>query len=256
MSSDTSVIYGIHAVEAALQRGADDVVELITLARHNRRIDRLRDMAVQHGITIRELSAHELDTLCHHQRHQGVAARIAIAERAQTREQAQEQSLEQSLEQLLETVSEPLLLVLDGVQDPHNLGACLRTADAAGVDAVIVPRDKAVGLTPVVHKVACGAAESMPFFQVTNLARTLRQLQQRGIWLIGADERGDNELYSTDLRGPLALVLGAEGKGLRRLTREHCDTIVSIPMAGHVSSLNVSVAAGVCLFEIVRQRRP
>lgn len=244
MSGDTSVIYGIHAVEAALRRDDNDVVELIfAMARNNQRIDRLRDMAGQLGIAIHELPVHELDTLCNHQRHQGVAARIAGAERLQT------------LEQVLDTVAEPLLLVLDGVQDPHNLGACLRTADAAGVDAVIVPRDKAVGLTPVVHKVACGAAESVPFFQVTNLARTLRQIQQRGIWVIGADERGDSGLYAADLRGPLALVLGAEGKGLRRLTREHCDRIVSIPMAGQVSSLNVSVATGVCLFEIVRQRQ-
>lgn len=247
MSDDSALIYGIHAVEAALQRDGNDVVELIVVARHNRRIDKLRDLAGQRGIAIRELAVHELDSLCNFQRHQGVAARVALAERAQ--------ALEQTLEQLLEMVAEPLLLVLDGVQDPHNLGACLRTADAAGVDAVIAPRDKAVGLTPVVHKVACGAAESMPFFQVTNLARTLRQLQQRGIWVIGADERGDSGLYDTDLRGPLALVLGAEGKGLRRLTREHCDRIVSIPMAGHVSSLNVSVATGVCLFEVVRQRR-
>ena len=248
MSDESSVIFGIHAVEAALQQDRNNVVELMAVARHNRRIDKLRDMAGQQGIAIRELAVHELDALCDYQRHQGVAARIAISERPQTPGQP--------LEQILETVAVPLLLVLDGVQDPHNLGACLRTADAAGVDAVIVPRDKAVGLTPVVHKVACGAAESMPFFQVTNLARTLRQLQQRGIWVIGADERGDSGLYATDLSGPLALVLGAEGKGLRRLTREHCDRIISIPMAGHVSSLNVSVAAGVCLFEIVRQRQP
>jgi 23S rRNA (guanosine2251-2'-O)-methyltransferase len=147
------------------------------------------------------------------------------------------------------------LLVLDGVQDPHNLGACLRTADAAGVHAVIVPQDRAVGLTPVVHKVACGAAETMPFYQVTNLARTLRMLQQEGVWLIGADEGGDSDLFGADLKGPVALVMGAEGKGLRRLTRDLCDVMISIPMAGQVSSLNVSVATGVCLFEVVRQRR-
>jgi 23S rRNA (guanosine2251-2'-O)-methyltransferase len=147
------------------------------------------------------------------------------------------------------------LLVLDGVQDPHNLGACLRSADAAGVDAVIVPKDKAAGLTPVVRKVACGAAENVPFFQVTNLARTLRDLQERGIWLIGAAGEAESSLYQADLRGPLALVMGAEEQGMRRLTREHCDVLVNIPMAGSVESLNVSVATGICLFEAVRQRR-
>jgi 23S rRNA (guanosine2251-2'-O)-methyltransferase len=239
-----TVIYGIHAVKGALQRDAGAVRELMLVpSRHNRRLDSLRSLAGQAGVVVRELSTQELDSLCHHQRHQGVAARVAAGERPL------------ALEQVLESVAQPLLLVLDGVQDPHNLGACLRTADAAGVDAVIVPRDKAVGLTPVVHKVACGAADSVPFFQVTNLARTLQQLQQRGIWVIGADERGDSELYAADLHGPLALVLGAEGKGLRRLTRERCDVVVSIPMAGRVASLNVSVAAGVCLFEVVRQRQ-
>ena len=148
----------------------------------------------------------------------------------------------------------PFLLVLDGVQDPHNLGACLRSADAAGVHAVIVPKDRATGITDIVSKVACGAAEAVPFFQVTNLARVLRELQQRGIWLVGLDERGEQTVYDMDLSGPLALVLGAEGGGLRRLTREHCDHVVAIPMAGTVSSLNVSVATGVCLFEARRQR--
>jgi len=238
------VIYGIHAVKAALERDAEGIIEvMLGPMRNNRRLDSLRGLAGQTGVSVRELPASELDALCHYQRHQGVAARVVVGERPQV------------LDQVLESVEQPLLLVLDGVQDPHNLGACLRTADAAGVDAVIVPRDKAVGLTPVVHKVACGAADSVPFFQVTNLARTLRDFQQRGIWVIGADERGDSELYTTDLHGPLALVLGAEGKGLRRLTREHCDVVVSIPMAGQVSSLNVSVATGVCLFEIIRQRQ-
>jgi 23S rRNA (guanosine2251-2'-O)-methyltransferase len=242
--SEVSIIYGIHAVSAALNQDATEIIELMMVSSHNRRLDSLRAAADQAGISIRELGVHELDTLSQYQRHQGVVARIVIG-----------QAEQQSLEQLLATVEQPFLLILDGIQDPHNLGACLRTADAAGVDAVIVPRDKAVGVTPVVRKVACGAAESMPLFQVTNLARTLRQLQQAGLWIIGADERGDKGLYVADLRGPLALVLGAEGKGLRRLTREHCDMMVSIPMAGQVSSLNVSVATGVCLFEVVRQRQ-
>ena len=241
--SKAILIHGIHAVKAALQKDATTVVELLLApARNNRRLDSIRDIAKQAGVTIRQVSADELEFLCEGERHQGVAARVQVSQQAA------------SLELLLQTVKQPLLLVLDGVQDPHNLGACLRTADAAGVDAVIVPQDKAVGLTPVVHKVACGAAETMPFYQVTNLARTLRMLQQEGVWLIGADERGDSDLYATDLKGPVALVMGAEGKGLRRLTREHCDVMMSIPMAGQVSSLNVSVATGVCLFEIVRQR--
>lgn len=241
--SKVILIHGIHAVKAALQKDAKTVDELLLApARNNRRLDSIRDIAKQAGVTIRQVSADELEFLCEGERHQGVAARVQVSQQAA------------SLELLLQTVKQPLLLVLDGVQDPHNLGACLRTADAAGVDAVIVPQDKAVGLTPVVYKVACGAAETMPFYQVTNLARTLRMLQQEGVWLIGADERGDSDLYATDLKGPVALVMGAEGKGLRRLTREHCDVMMSIPMAGQVSSLNVSVATGVCLFEIVRQR--
>jgi 23S rRNA (guanosine2251-2'-O)-methyltransferase len=145
-------------------------------------------------------------------------------------------------------------LVLDQVQDPHNLGACLRSADAAGVHAVIAPRDNAVGLTPTVHKVASGAAGTMPFFQVTNLARVLRRLREQGVWLIGAAGEAEVDLYHADLRGPLALVMGAEDTGLRRLTREHCDLLVRIPMQGQVESLNVSVATGVLLFEAVRQR--
>ena len=148
----------------------------------------------------------------------------------------------------------PLLLVLDGVQDPHNLGACLRTADAAGVSAVIVPRDRAAGLTPTVRKVASGAAETMPLIQVVNLARTLRWLKERDVWIVGADDQAPKSLFEAPLSGALALVLGAEGPGLRRLTREHCDLLVAIPMAGAVESLNVSVAAGVLLFEAARQR--
>ena len=239
-----NVIYGIHAVKAALQQDASQVAEIILAPlRNNRRLHGIRDQAIQAGIRVRQAANEELDALCDNARHQGVAARVT-ATRAPL-----------MLEQLLASVDQPLLLVLDGVQDPHNLGACLRTADAAGVDAVIVPQDNAAGLTPVVHKVASGAAETMPFYQVTNLARTLRMLQQQGIWAIGADEHGDKPLFATDLRGPVALVMGAEGKGLRRLTRECCDMLVSIPMAGQVSSLNVSVATGVCLYEIVRQRR-
>jgi len=156
---------------------------------------------------------------------------------------------------LLDQLAEPpFLLVLDQVQDPHNLGACLRSADAAGVHGVIAPRDNAVGLTPTVHKVASGAARTVPFFQVTNLARVLRTLKERGIWLVGAAGEAEQSIYQADLTGPLALVMGAEDTGLRRLTREECDFLVRIPMRGHVESLNVSVATGVVLFEALRQR--
>jgi len=180
------------------------------------------------------------------ERHQGVVAECNVAASSQ---------LALNIAELLSGIDgAPFLLVLDGVQDPHNLGACLRSADAAGVHAVIVPRDRAVGITPVVSKVACGAAEHVPLIQVTNLARALRQLQDEGVWLLGADERAETSLFDADLKGPLALVLGAEGQGLRRLTREQCDVLISVPMAGSVSSLNVSVATGVCLFEAVRQR--
>jgi len=161
---------------------------------------------------------------------------------------------EEELFALLEATKVPFLLVLDCVQDPHNLGACLRTADAAGVHAVIAPKDKSAPLTETVRKIACGAAEHVPFVQVTNLATTLRKLQDAGVWLVGTSDRGDRSLYDLDLTGPLAIVMGAEGKGARRLTMETCDFLATIPMAGHVECLNVSVATGVCLFEAVRQR--
>lgn len=157
---------------------------------------------------------------------------------------------------LVEGLERPaLLLILDQIQDPHNLGACLRSADGAGADAVIVPRDHSVGLTEAVRNVACGAAEAVSFAEVTNLARIMGQLKERGVWIVGADERGNRTIFDTDLTGPVAVALGAEGKGLRRLTREQCDFVVQIPMAGTVESLNVSVATGICLYEAVRQRR-
>jgi 23S rRNA (guanosine2251-2'-O)-methyltransferase len=163
--------------------------------------------------------------------------------------------MKHDLHDIVESVSgDALLLVLDGVQDPHNLGACLRVADAFGVHAVIAPKDRAVGMTPVVAKVASGAAEAVPYITVTNLARTMRELKEIGIWIVGADEGASAGLYTTKLRGPLAWVFGAEGEGMRRLTREHCDELVRIPMIGTVESLNVSVASGVCLSETIRQR--
>jgi 23S rRNA (guanosine2251-2'-O)-methyltransferase len=178
-------------------------------------------------------------------RHQGVIARV--------RRQAAKIDEHNLLSALTRTVN-PLVLVLDGVQDPHNLGACLRSAAAAGALAVIVPRDNSAPLTPVARRAAAGAAESLPLVTVTNLARTLRDLKEAGVWIYGASHDAEASLYETDLRGPVALVLGGEGKGLRRLTREHCDGLFRIPMSGAVESLNVSVAAGISLFEVMRQR--
>ena len=161
---------------------------------------------------------------------------------------------EDVLDGILDKSPNPLLLILDCVQDPHNLGAILRTADGAGVDAVIAPRDKSVGITETVLRVSVGAAEKVPFIQVTNLARTMKQLQGRGIWIFGTSGKGDRDLYETDFTGPAALVMGAEGEGMRRLTEENCDFLIRIPMKGSVPCLNVSVATGVCLYEMVRQR--
>jgi len=201
--------------------------------------------AEQQGISVNALDRNKLDQLANNEQHQGIVAKCRLSKRF----------TENDLNYLLDQITEsPFLLILDEVQDPHNLGACLRTANGAGVHIVIAPQDRSAGLTPVARKVACGAAEETPFIQVTNLARTLRQLKERGIWLYGAADEAQNNIYQTDLKGPIALVLGSEGKGLRRLTREHCDYLISIPMLGAVSSLNVSVATGVCLYEAVRQR--
>ncbi len=256
MKTTHHIIYGIHAVQAALQRDASNVVEvMIESGRKDTRLQALLDITAAQHVEVRRVSGKELDALIPDARHQGVVARC----RAVT--VWQEADLDQLLQPLLGKVSvPPFLLVLDGVQDPHNLGACLRSADAAGVHAVIAPRDRAVGITPVVRKVASGAAETVPFIQVTNLARTLRTLKDKGLWIVGADAvDGDgngnsSDLFNADLRGPTALVMGAEGQGMRRLTKEHCDLLVRIPMQGTVESLNVSVAAGICLFEVVRQR--
>jgi len=246
--SSTQLVFGIHAVSSLLDHHADAVQVLYTLSgRRDKRLQSLVDKAKHAGIPVEECSRADLDARCP-QVHQGI---VALSE-ATNREYH-----EQDLDALLDGLDHPpLLLVLDGVTDPHNLGACLRSAEAAGADAVIVPKDKSVQLSPTVRKVACGAAEIVPFVSVTNLARTLQSLQQRGIWVFGAAGEAQQSLYDADLKGPIALVLGSEGKGLRRLTREHCDSLLAIPMAGEVSSLNVSVSTGVCLFEAVRQRTP
>lgn len=241
-------IFGLHAVQAVLKTSADKVRALKVLkGREDQRLQKLLSMAERNGIAVMRASRSELDALAEGEgRHQGVAA---LCESAEVQD-------ENFLANLVEKLSvPPFLLVLDGVTDPHNLGACLRSADAAGVQAVIVPKDNSVGLTPTAQKVASGAAETVPLVVVTNLARTLKQLQAQGLWVVGTAGEAEQLVYEADLKGPLVLVMGAEEKGLRRLTREHCDLLVKLPMAGAVSSLNVSVAAGICLFEAVRQRR-
>jgi len=238
---------GWHAVLALLKQAPERVLAIqIDRSRKGPRRSQLLTAARAAGIAVEETAGDVLDRAAGHSHHQGVVARCRAAP----------ERTDAELPAFLEALADPpFLLVLDGVQDPHNLGACLRSADAAGVQAVILPRDNSAPMTPVVRKVASGAAEAIPLFQVTNLARVLEQLKARGIWLVGAAGEAEQDLYAVDLRGPLALVLGAEGAGLRRLTRELCDHLVRIPMAGTVESLNVSVAAGICLFEAVRQRR-
>lgn len=244
--SERRIIFGLHAVRAAVKYDPGRVIEAwVEHGRRDRRMQQLLQALQALDVPLHRVGRQDLDRLTGGAAHQGVA--IAYS--------GQPPAGEEDLWRLLDGLEEPpFLLVLDQVQDPHNLGACLRSADAAGVHAVIAPRDNAVGLTPTVHKVASGAAGTMPFFQVTNLARLLRQLQERGIWIIGAAGEAETRLYEADLTGPLALVLGAEDSGLRRLTREHCDLLVRIPMQGRVESLNVAVAAGVLLFEALRQR--
>ncbi len=243
----SEIIYGIHAVATALNRHPEKVLSLqVSQQREDKRMQGVLASAAEHGVRIEQASRQQLDKVAGEGAHQGVIAHVKPAEVYN----------EQYLDKLLEGLSEPaFLLVLDGVTDPHNLGACLRTADAAGVHAVIAPRDNSAPLNATACKVACGAAEAVPYVTVTNLSRMLKQLQQYGIWITGTAGEAKKDIYEADLTGPMALVMGAEGKGMRRLTREHCDQLVKIPMAGEVSSLNVSVATGVCLFERVRQQR-
>lgn len=239
-------IFGLHAVEAALQSPTGRVIEIwLVDARDDKRAANIKKLAAEQNIQTVPVSRQDLDERLGDARHQGC---LAFCKPLQA---WGEKHLDTFLDNLEET---PFLLVLDGVQDPHNLGACLRTAEAAGVHAVVVPKDRAAGLTAAAIKISSGAAERVPFVQITNLARFLRELQQRGIWVIGTSGESETTHYQADFKGPLALVLGAEGTGIRRLTRECCDQVVFIPMLGQAESLNVSVAAGVCLFEAQRQR--
>jgi 23S rRNA (guanosine2251-2'-O)-methyltransferase len=243
---EDEILFGQHAVRTALKRDSKRIKRLLVQqGRNDERIQQVIDLAAPVHVRPERVSRQELDRLSDGGVHQGV---LVLCDPILSKDEA-------FLDQLLDGLdTAPFLLVLDGVTDPHNLGACLRTADAAGVQAVIAPKGKSAPLNSTVSKVACGAAEVVPYVQVTNLARTLQMLQQRGIWITGTAGEAEQMVYDASLTGPMALIMGAEGKGMRRLTREHCDHLIKIPMSGEVSSLNVSVAAGVCLFEAVRQR--
>ena len=244
--SDLERVYGLHAVEALLRHHPKRVKQVwLAEGRGDPRVRVLLELAEQARVRVGQCERREMDAWVEGV-HQGVVAEVSPSQVWG----------EAMLEELLDRAEgPPLLLVLDGVTDPHNLGACLRTADAAGALAVIVPKDKAATLNATVRKVACGAAEVVPLVAVTNLARSLEKLQQRGLWVVGTAGEAEQVIYAQDLTGPTVLVMGAEGKGMRRLTREHCDFLVRLPMAGSVSSINVSVATGVCLFEALRQRQ-
>lgn len=239
-------LYGLHAMQAVVENEPERLIELWVLkGRDDERLTKVVNQARRFGVAVQFCNRKVLDDKVNGEQHQGIVARAKPA-RVLT---------ESDLDALIEKHDQPFLLVLDGVTDPHNLGACLRTADAAGVHAVVVPKDKSAGLTATARKVACGAAEVVPLIQVTNLSRTLKEMQQQGVWVVGTAGEATQSIYDVKLTGPMALVMGAEGKGMRRLTRENCDELVKLPMAGSVSSLNVSVATGVCLYEIVRQRQ-
>ena len=246
MSSNTRLIHGFHPIMARLRHDPDSVKEIyLDNNRQDRRVKDLLRLAEQAGARVVQVENPRIESMAPNARHQGVVARVDARQKAI------------HLDDVLDTLEEPpFLLVLDGITDPRNLGACLRVADAAGVHAVIAPKDRAVGLTDVAMKAASGAAETVPYIMVTNLARTLRELKARDIWVIGTAGEASEDLYAAQWpAGGVAWVMGAEGDGMRRLTRETCDALVHIPMGGSVDSLNVSVAAGVCLFEAVRRRR-
>ncbi|MDQ7746477.1 23S rRNA (guanosine(2251)-2'-O)-methyltransferase RlmB [Hydrogenophaga pseudoflava] len=245
--SSPKVLFGFHAVGVRLKTAPQSIIEIyFEPTRRDQRMRQFIERAKEAGVRLIEADGLRLAKLAGSHGHQGVAARVNALEQAH--------SLDELLEKLEADGIAPLLLVLDGVTDPHNLGACLRVADGAGAHAVIAPKDHAVGINATVAKVASGAAETIPYFMVTNLARTLNELKERNIWVIGTSDDAPKTLYQVDLKGPVALVLGAEGDGMRQLTRKTCDELVAIPMKGGVESLNVSVASGVCLYEALRQR--
>jgi len=238
------ILFGFHAVTVRLKVAPESIKELhVDASRRDQRMRQFLQRANDAGVAVIDSDDARLQKLCGTQRHQGVVVRVADLPKSH------------SLDDLLDNLTEPpLILVLDGITDPHNLGACLRVADGAGVHAVIAPKDHAVGINATVAKVASGAAETVPYFMVTNLARTLVELKERDIWVVGTSDDAPATVYAGDFIRPTALVLGAEGAGMRQLTRKHCDELVSIPMMGSVESLNVSVASAVCLYEARRQR--
>jgi 23S rRNA (guanosine2251-2'-O)-methyltransferase len=245
--SSPKVLFGFHAVGVRLKTAPQTIIEVyVDPTRRDARMRQFVDRAKEAGVRLIDADGMRLAKLAGSHGHQGVAARVDPV--------AQVHSLDELLEQLEADGIAPLLLVLDGVTDPHNLGACLRVADGAGAHAVIAPKDHAAGINATVAKVASGAAETVPYFMVTNLARTLGELKERNIWIIGTSDDAPKTVYQVDLKAPVALVLGAEGQGMRQLTRKTCDELVGIPMKGAVESLNVSVASGVCLYEALRQR--
>ncbi len=249
MAKNEELVFGIHAIDALLKKTPERFIEMWLLkGRQDERLMPIVNLARKFTISTQMVQRKFLDDKSQGEQHQGVVARVKPGK------VFSENDLDDILAQAEKNNHPGFLLILDGVTDPHNLGACLRNADAAGVQAIIVPKDNAARLTGTVRKVAVGAAETVPLVQVTNLARTMKSLQQMGVWIVGTAGETDTCLYDASLSGPMALVMGAEGKGMRRLTRENCDQLVKLPMAGSVSSLNVSVAAGICLFEIVRQR--
>ena len=243
---EQQILVGFHAVIARIRQAPDTLKTVYyDTSRRDRRMKDFIEVTQQTiGRKLHQADSERLRQLAGHDRHQGV---VAFAEPA---------SLARNVAELLDSLGgkKPLILILDGVTDPHNLGACLRVADGAGADAIVVPKDRSAQLNSTVSKVASGAAETMPFVAVTNLARSMRELQEAGVWLIGTSDDATKSLYEVDLTGPVAIVMGAEGEGMRRLTKETCDELVSIPMLGAVESLNVSVASGICLYEATRQR--
>jgi len=244
--NEKNIIFGLHAIEALLEKQPERILHVhLQKDRQDQKLQKIMKVLAQYDIPVDLVARAVLDRMADHGNHQGI---IATCSKTKIH-------TESELKTLLDNLTvPPLLLILDSIQDPHNLGACLRSADAAGVHAVIAPRDKSVGLTPTVTKVACGAAETVPFVQVTNLARSMESLKERGIWLFGLAGEATKSLYAENLKIPLAFVMGNEEKGLRHLTRETCDELLKIPMKGFVSSLNVSVSTGICLYEALRQR--
>lgn len=246
MAND-SYLFGWHTVDAVLNRASESIYEIyVDKQRDDERSRQLQSQADRLGLSIQRVEKKQLDKFVTDANHQGVVLRCRLPKPRNQNE---------INDHIVELDEMPFVLVLDGVTDPHNLGACLRSADAAGVNTVVIPRDKAVGLTPVVCKVASGAAHVLPIFQVSNLVQTMKLLQKQGIWFYGTSGEAEQSLYETELTGALGIAMGAEGKGMRRLTMEQCDFLVNIPMQGSVSSLNVSVATGVVLFEALRQRQ-